>query len=127
MLALVQQSQDPLRVSLLRSFSTRSNDLQVRLILAHQCNGKSSKGTTEEHQGDGHAEVDVKVRIARVLGQLLVAAMAPFLKQRRSARERQEQELREPEHGRSQGYGRAVSIPSRVSTGRASRPADGPV
>lgn len=128
MLALVQKPQHPLRMSLLRSLSTRSNDLQVRLVLTHERDRETGKSASQQNQRDSHAQVHVEVRVAGVLGQLFVTAMAPRLQQRRGARERQEQQLRQTEHGRPQGYRRAVSIPpQRRRTGQAGRPADGPV
>lgn len=114
MLALAQQAQDSLRMPSLSALSARSNDLQVRLILAHQRNSQTSHNTAEQNQRDGNAKVDVQVRVARIFRQFLLAfgRVSAGLQQRHSARERQHHELRESEDGGSKG-GRAISIPLR--------------
>jgi hypothetical protein len=73
MLALAQQAKDSLRVPSLSALSTRSNDLQVCFILAHQCNGQTSHNTAEQNQRDGNAKVDVEVWVTGILRQILLA------------------------------------------------------
>ena len=105
MLALAQQAEDSLRVPPLSALSTCRNDLQVCFILAHQSNGQASHNTAEQNQRDGNAKVDVEVRVAGVLGQLLFALrrVSTSLQQRHGARERQHHELRESEDRGSNG------------------------
>ena len=105
MLALAQQAKDSLRVPSLSALSARSNDLQVCFVLTHQRNGQASHNTTEQNQRDGNAKVDVEVRVAGILRQLLVALgrVSAGLQQRHGARERQHHELRESEDRGSEG------------------------
>ena len=114
MLALAQQAEDSLRVPSLSALSARSNDLQVRLILAHQRNSQTRHNTAEQNQRDGNAKVDVEVRVAGIFGQLFFALgrVSAGLQQRHGARERQHHELRESEDRGSNGTC-AISIPLR--------------
>jgi hypothetical protein len=58
MLALLQQPQNLGRTLLLASFTRSCNDLQVDLILTHESNRQASEDSTQEHQGNGNAQVD---------------------------------------------------------------------
>lgn len=58
MLALLQQAQHLGRTLLLTSLARGSNDLQVDLILTHECNGQASKDSTQEYEGNGDTQID---------------------------------------------------------------------
>lgn len=96
MLALAQQVQHLLRVLPLRSLTTRRNNLQVRLILAHQRDRQTRKRATQEYQCNGNAQVGPEIRAIGRLGKIILAALegvqqrAPLRQQRCGARQRQE-------------------------------------
>jgi hypothetical protein len=103
MLALAQQAQHSLRVSLLGPFSTCCDDLQVGLVLSHQRDCQSSHDAAQQDEGDGNAQVDVQVRVAGILRQLFLGFVrAASLEQRHGAGKRQHHEFGQSEHGRAQ-------------------------
>ena len=58
MLALLQQAQDFGSTLLLASLARGSDNLQVDFILAHEGNCQTSKDSTQEHKGNGNAQID---------------------------------------------------------------------
>lgn len=63
MLALLQQVQHLARMPLLRPIATRSNDLQICLILSHKRYCEASEDSTEEHESDCNAEIEPEVGV----------------------------------------------------------------
>jgi hypothetical protein len=103
MLALAQQTQHSLCVPLLGAFSACCDDLQVCLVLSHQCDCQTSHDAAQQDESDGNAQIKVQIRVAGVLGQLLFRLVrAAALKQRHCAGKRQHHQFGQSEHGRTQ-------------------------
>lgn len=100
-LSLVEQIEDALSVLTLWLFGIGREDLQVDLVLAHERNGQTSKGTAGQDEDHGDKEVDPK-GTAFDFGDIVVVIARREDRGRGSSSDTKEHGLGQPKDGGSQ-------------------------